>query len=102
MVETERRRQAVDRLIVQAIVDWVEGGGGRRRRRRLVVISNDSDFADILKYAGERGVETMVVGTCKPTRNSNAATRKPNSKLSRAAARTIRIDSWPRVDDLSD
>ncbi len=92
IVETERRRQAVDRLIVQAIVEWVEGGGGRR----LVVISNDSDFADILKYAGERGVDTVVVGTCKPTRNSNAATRKPNSKLSQAAARTIRIEAWDR------
>ena len=80
IVETERRRQAVDRVLEQRIIHWVDRLVRDRASNRVFVVSNDSDFERVLKYTKSTAV-TTVVGTCKPSLNSNAARKKPNVRF---------------------
>lgn len=96
VIETERRRQAVDRVLTQRILEFAELN---TRASMIFVVSNDSDFAPILRYARSMRpcITTITVGTCRPSRNANAMTKKPNVRLSDAADRTLRI-TWVAPD----
>jgi hypothetical protein len=87
-VETQRRRQAVDRQLSSSIMEFLSQTS---EQPTIVVISNDSDFQNIIAYAGQSAT-TITAGTCRPTRNANAAWKAPNAKLARVADRTIRIE----------
>ena len=98
VIETEQRRQAVDRVLTQRIIDFADSN--HSEELCLYVVSNDSDFAPVLAYAGtlDPSMSIATVGTCRPSKNSNAQTRKPNAAISKVAHRTLAIGNWGDSD----
>jgi len=96
VVETEQRRQAVDRVLTQRIIDFVDSNDSTTEELYLYVVSNDSDFAPVLRYARslDPTMSVVTVGTCRRSKNANAHTRKPNAAISKVAHRTLVIANW--------
>jgi hypothetical protein len=105
VVATEQRRQAADRVLTQRIIDFAESNSKSNSdmdQLYLYVVSNDSDFAPVLEYARslDPTMAVVAIGTCRPSKNANAHTRKPNAAISKVAHRTLVIGNWGDSDRL--
>lgn len=109
VVATEQRRQAADRVLTQRIIDFAESNSKSNSKSNsdmdqlyLYVVSNDSDFAPVLEYARslDPTMAVVAIGTCRPSKNANAHTRKPNAAISKVAHRTLAIGNWGDSDRL--
>jgi len=91
-IQTERRRNAVDRVLEQRMIQFSE----RVPDGHVHCISNDGDFANTLGYCSYKGVHVTSIGTVKRTKNANWRSKRHNMKLVEASDDAWRLDIQKR------
>ena len=86
IVETARRKNAVDQVIEQRMLEFSKSAG---ERGIIACISNDGDFEKIIQYCMYLGTTVVSIGT---VRTMGSKARVHNKKLAKAADMSLRIN----------
>ena len=86
VVETVRRKNAVDQVIEQRMLEFSQIVG---ERGIIACISNDGDFEKIIRYCMHLGTTVVSIGT---VRTMGSKVRVHNKRLAKAADMSLRIN----------